>query len=88
MKKILLIAILSLTTMLSTGCTDRFIGKVSAYGGSATIKCYSGTLLIYEGISTGKISSEANSDGYSFISKKTNKLTEVSGNCVIEYTEY
>jgi len=87
MKKIVIFTLVVIG-MLSTGCTDRYIGKLSAYGGSAKIKCYSGTLLIYEGQSTGKISSEANSDGYSFISKETNKLTEVSGNCVISYTEY
>ena len=71
-----------------TGCTDRNIAKMQAYGGSAKIECYSGTKLIYKGQSTGKISSEEHSDGYSFVDKKTGKLTEVSGNCVITYIEY
>jgi hypothetical protein len=39
--------------------------------------------MIYEGRSTGKIKSEAQSDGYYFIEKGSGKLMEVSGNCVI-----
>lgn len=64
------------------------MGKLKAYGGSANIKCYSGEKLIYEGESTGKVQSEANSDGYNFVDKKNGKLKEVSGNCVIEYQSY
>jgi len=86
MKKILFAAIIALITL--SGCTDRGFAKLQAYGGKATIKCYSGTKLIYEGESTGKISSEENSDGYSFVEKSTGKLVEVSGNCVIRYIEY
>jgi hypothetical protein len=70
------------------GCTDRDMAKLQAYGGSGHITCYSGTKLIFEGDSTGKISSEENSDGYSFVDRKTNKLVEMSGNCVIVYTSY
>ena len=84
MKKITLIcAVLALT-----GCTDGLVAKVSAYGGSASIACYSADLLIYQGQSTGKVQSEANSDGYYFVDRKDGKLKEVSGNCVIQYDEY
>ena len=76
------------SVMFITGCTDAARGKLSAYGGSANIKCYSGEKLIYEGSSTGKVSSEQNSDGYNFIDKRDGKLKEVSGNCVIEYVTY
>jgi len=78
----------TLMGMVFGGCTDRDIAKIRAYGGSGHIKCYSGTKLIFEGDSTGKISSEENSDGYSFVDKKTNKLVEISGNCIIEYVSY
>ena len=83
-----LLALTIVTTVILAGCTDRNIGKIRSYGGSATIKCYSGEMLIYEGQSTGKIQSEANSDGYSFVDTKTKKLKEVSGNCDITYVEY
>jgi hypothetical protein len=59
------------------------MGKLAAYGKSRSIKCYSGAKMIYEGRSTGKIKSEAQSDGYYFIEKGSGKLMEVSGNCVI-----
>jgi hypothetical protein len=46
---------------------------------------YTGGKLIYSGISSGKISSEENSDGYHFVDEQTEKFMEVSGNCVITY---
>ena len=67
------------------GCTDATIAQLGAYGDAADIKCYSGTALIYDGRSTGKVESVQNSDGYLFKDAATRKLTEVSGNCVITY---
>lgn len=69
--------------LLLTGCSDANLGKMTAFGKSRSIKCYSGSKLIYSGHSTGKIKSEAQSDGYYFVEKGTGKLMEVSGNCVI-----
>lgn len=77
-----------LVSLLMAGCTDAFFGKLSSYDGSANIKCYSGTRLIYDGNSTGKVFSSASSDGYYFVDAKTKKLKEVSGNCDITYTDY
>jgi len=81
MKYILLITAL----ILSTGCTDAFISKIDALGEAANISCWSGGELIYQGKSTGKVVSPENSDGYQFRDAETQKLTEVSGNCVITY---
>ena len=67
------------------GCTDATIAQLGAYGDAADIKCYSGTALIYDGRSTGKVESPQGSDGYLFKDAATRKLTEVSGNCVITY---
>jgi hypothetical protein len=64
------------------------MGKMSAYGGSANVKCYSADKLIYEGDSTGKVASSSQSDGYYFVDKADHKLKEVSGNCVIVYNDY
>lgn len=72
-----------LVCLLAVSCTDGFKGKISSYGDSRSIECYSGGKLIYSGTSTGKIESEQNSDGYFFVEKGTEKLLEVSGNCVI-----
>jgi hypothetical protein len=71
--------------VLLTACTDAKIGKFKALGASGHIKCYSGTSIIYEGDSTGKISNSHESEGYYFIDKITNNMVEVSGNCVINY---
>ena len=69
-----------------SSCTDAGWGKWDALGSTASIKCYSGGIVIYEGRSTGKVRGESNSDGYNFIDAKTKKLMEVSGNCVIKYS--
>ena len=75
--------ILWVLVVLLVSCTDGTIGKLTSYGDSRSIVCYSGGKLIYEGRSTGKIKSEQNSDGYYFVEQGTKKLMEVSGNCVI-----
>ncbi len=68
-----------------SGCTDAHMSKMTNLGNSANIKCYSGEKLIFEGNSTGKVVSEANSDGYAFRDMTDNRLKEVSGNCIISY---
>ena len=74
-----------LVVLLSCGCTDAGRGKLTALGDNAKVECWSGNVKIYEGLSTGKVSSEQNSDGYFFKDAKTGKFMEVSGNCVITY---
>lgn len=67
------------------GCTEASREKMFSLGGSRHIICYSGGVKIYEGHSSGKISSEETSDGYYFKDKETGKLIEVSGDCVMQY---
>lgn len=81
MKYLLLIAF----AIIFTGCTDAGFEKLTNYGNSAHIKCWSGGSVIYDGHSTGKVASEAQSDGYFFKDRETGKLKEVSGNCDITY---
>lgn len=72
--------------MLSlVACTDTQMAHLSAFGNSATIVCYSGTLKIYDGKSTGKVQNAEHSDGYEFMDASDNKLTQVSGNCIVKY---
>lgn len=69
-----------------TACTDTTRAKLGAYGESATIKCYSGGQLIYEGRSTGRVQKEeSGADGYAFKDAATGKLKEVSGDCNVTY---
>jgi len=74
--------------LLTVGCTDATFAKFQALGGSATVVCHSGGQVIFQGASTGKVQSPDNSDGYQFVNKATGKFTEVSGECLIEYTDY
>lgn len=79
MKYLLLLA----TTLILNSCTDATISKYAALGNPGTIVCYSGTLKIYEGKSTGVIHTVENSDGWEFKDANTGELIRVSGACVI-----
>lgn len=70
--------------MSSTSCTDATRAKIGGYGGEFKIEMINcdGTVS-REWISSGKVQSEANSDGYYFNDKKTGKLIEVTGRMVI-----
>jgi hypothetical protein len=76
--------LMCLFAIATAGCTDAKVSKWTSIGSPGHIKCYSGTLLIYDGVSTGKISTEKGSDGWFFKDSKTGKLVRVSSACVIE----
>lgn len=81
--KYILIALLAILSL--SACTDAATGKWASLGSSAKVECWSGDTKIYSGRSTGKVASEAQSDGYFFRDKKTDQMLEVSGNCIIIY---
>lgn len=85
MKKVLLVCICLAAAFSASACTDSRRARLFSYGDNAAVKCWSGGVVIYDGLSTGKVISEENSDGYSFLDSKTDKYMEVSGNCVIQY---
>ena len=84
MKKILLISFLFLTY----ACTDAKKAKFGGFGSKFQIE-----MLNCDGsvsrtwISSGKVSSEQNSDGYYFMEQGTGKLIEVTGRLVITKIE-
>ena len=75
--------------LMTTGCSSWRTGlsrvKADWTHRSAEISCYSGGRLIYSGKTDGKVFSESNSDGYTFIAADDRKLKEVSGDCIIKY---
>lgn len=82
-----IVTILAIACLISvTGCTDATWGKLEALGNGATIQCYSGGQLIYEGRATGKIKSEGQSDGYYFRATDGHVI-EVNADCVITYDQ-
>ena len=91
---------LIMLTLLLSACTDATWDKYAVLGNKGVVKCYSGDLLIFYGISTGKISNEENSDGYfarwniisvdgqwKHIDTSRPVSAGVSGNCTIIYTK-
>lgn len=65
------------------GCSDAHVKQWTTIGSAGSITCYSGGKVIYDGKSTGKISTESQSDGWYFEDAATHKLVRVSGDCVI-----
>lgn len=75
--------ILAASLLTLTACTDAGYAQFSALGEPAIIDCYSGSRQIYHGRTTGKLMSEANSDGWHFVEVGTGHLVRVSGACVV-----
>lgn len=71
--------------VLFSGCTDAYFGKLTSLGSAASVKCYSGGKLVVDTMSTGKIRSEANSNGYYFVEKDTDEMIEVDADCIFRY---
>lgn len=78
--KYLFIIFVALATV---ACTDASRAQLGSMGTAGHITCYSDGKVFYEGDSTGKISSENNSDGWFFKEKGTDSLIRVSGACLI-----
>jgi len=81
MKKLLFL--LSLVVITLSSCTDATRSKFNGLGNEFTVEMYSGGQLVRTWTSTGKVESEAQSDGYYFQDKATGKLIEVAGDVVI-----
>ena len=91
---------LLLLTIVMSGCTDATWDKYAVLGNKAEVKCHSGPLLTFHGVSTGKVSNEENSDGYfarwnvyavdgqwKHIDTTKPVSAGVSGNCTIIYID-
>jgi hypothetical protein len=74
---------LSIAVLTLAGCTDSMRSKWGGLGNSFKVEMYSGGQLVRSWVSTGKVLSETNSDGYYFKDKETGKLVEVAGDVVI-----
>lgn len=81
------IAIILIIWLLVTivSCTDAQRSKITSLGNKAHVKCWSGGVVIFDGFSTGKVSSEESSDGYYFKDATDGMLKEASGDCIITY---
>jgi hypothetical protein len=75
--------ILGFLLSLFVGCTDTQLASIGSYGSPAHIKCFSGSTVIYEGDSTGKVATVQGSDGWEFKDATNGHFIRVSGPCVI-----
>lgn len=80
MKKIALL----ITAVVAFGCTDAEQSKIGGLGDKFSVELVNcdGTIT-HKWISSGKVLSEANSDGYYFMEDNTGKLVEVTGTLII-----
>lgn len=69
---------------MTISCTDATRSSIGSFGNPAMVKCYSGGKIIYDGESSGRVSSTEYSDGWEFRDKKSGKFIRVSGDCVVE----
>lgn len=70
--------------MGGTSCTDAGMAKMGGYGDDFKVEMINcDGSVAREWISSGKVQSEANSDGYYFSDKATGKLIEVTGRVII-----
>jgi len=65
-------------------CTDATRAKIGGLGDEFKVEMINCDGTVTKAwISTGKVLSEANSDGYYFLDKETKKLIEVTGRLII-----
>jgi hypothetical protein len=81
MKKLLTLVMVA---FLVTSCTDATRANLGSFGQKHRITMYNGGKLVREWISTGKVTSISNSDGWQFMDLKTRKLVRVGGDVIIE----
>jgi hypothetical protein len=86
MKKLLLL--LALATVTFSSCSDATSAKISASGNPHRVEVISGGKVARTYLATGKVQSEAQSDGYYFMDAKTGSLIELSGDVIITTLPY
>jgi len=80
MKKVLILII----AVSILGCTDAQQSKIGGLGDKFSVDLVNcDGSVTHKWISSGKVMSEQNSDGYYFNEDKTNRLIEVTGNLII-----
>ena len=78
------LSILILSLGIVAGCTDANMSQWSALGSRFKVTVYSGGQVVRTYTSTGKVATEAQSDGWYFTDSETKGLIRVSGTVTIE----
>lgn len=83
----IMFAVLMLSVGIIGGCTDSDLSSFESLGHTAQVTCYSGGKVFYNGHSTGKVQTTAQSDGWEFREAGTNQFIRVSGECVVRQSD-
>lgn len=81
MKRILIVASL----LALAGCTDAKNARTFNFGQTGRVTCWGAEKVMFDDFSTGRIEKHDNSDGFYFVSLTTNRLTEITGDCTVDY---
>ena len=84
MKRVLFILFILIFAISLMACTDARRASYMSYGKDHKVTVYNGGVLVREYVSTGKVISIEDSDGWQFMDAKTGKLVRVSGDVIIE----
>lgn len=76
-----LILALALVVGLSA-CTDAEMASFGAYGDEAKVTCWSGGVVVFEDVSTGKVA-QLDGDGIVFRSKTSGKYVRLYADCAV-----
>ena len=84
--KIITITAIAAVTIGLGACTDAVRGKLTSYGSAGRVTCHTAVGVYFDDFSTGKVARSADgADGFFFVSQTTRRLTEVTGDCVVDY---
>jgi hypothetical protein len=81
--KIMMIAALAAITALCA-CSAADQADTFNYGQQGRVTCYASGVPYFDDFSTGKVEHHDGGASY-FVSASTNRLTEVYGNCVVDF---
>jgi len=88
MKKFLF-ALLVIIAISLTSCRNSTIAQYSSLGDDCKVELVNcDGSITHTWYSSGKVSTETNSDGYYFQDRTTNKLVRISGNLIISIADY
>jgi hypothetical protein len=78
-------AIGMLLLSILAGCTDVERSRMATYGAEATVQCFSGGVLIYDGRSTGTVDANVEFTGFEFREAESGAFVRIRADCVVRY---
>ncbi len=80
-----LIAVAMIAAASVAACTEAGNARTFNYGQTGRVTCHTGGVVVFDDFSTGRIEKHESSDGFYFVSTTSGRLSEVTGDCIIDY---